>query len=119
MSIVLAGLPTTGQHFVEAVSPCLRRFRPITLDPFRPAEVLTCLSAPLEAAEDSSRMDFSDVGLARDVVRLTGGNPFEVMLVANQMWAACELGETERYALTRESLIALSRNSPCIQEAMR
>lgn len=98
-SLLLAGLPLMAQHFLEAVSPCLRSFQPVTLMPLRPQEVMTCLAAPLDV-QDRHLIEQRDVALARDVMRLTGGNAFEVMLVAHHMWAACQIGEIDRYTLT-------------------
>jgi hypothetical protein len=99
-SLLMSGFPATAAHFQEAASPCLRRFRPVFLGAFSPADVVTCLSAPLEPAERERLLDGRNVALLRDLVRLTSGNPHEVILVANRMWQACSLGETEKLALT-------------------
>lgn len=83
--LVLAGLPTIADHFIEAASPCLSRFMPIWLRPFRNLrQIFTSLSAPL-AESDSDWVRSEDTGFLRDVLRLTSGNPFELMLVAEQL----------------------------------
>lgn len=57
------------------------------------------LSAPLTgAAENWVRAD--DLTFLRDVLRLTGGNPYELMLVAHHLWLTCQRGEQEHYSLT-------------------
>jgi hypothetical protein len=102
--LLLAGLPTTATHFLEAASPSLTRFVPIWLRPFRNLQqIFTSLSAPLEdTARDWVRS--ADTAFLRDVLRLTSGNPYELMLVANQLWLACHLGEQDRYTLTPKIL---------------
>ena len=47
-SLLMAGLPSSAGHFVEAASPCLTRILPVRLRPFRgPLQVFTALSGPL------------------------------------------------------------------------
>jgi hypothetical protein len=99
-SLLMAGLPATATHFGEAASPCLARFVTIRLHPFRgPHQVFTSLSAPLTGpAADWVRAE--DATFLRDVLRLTGGNPYELMLVGQHLWRTCNSGEQERYDLT-------------------
>lgn len=99
-SLLLAGVPATAQHFVQAASPCLARFVPVWLMPFRgPHQIFTSLSAPLSDAAHGW-VDAEDAAFLRDVLRLTGGNPYEVMLVGHHLWQTCQSGEQERYRLT-------------------
>jgi len=42
--------------------------------------------------------------LLADISWLTGGNPFEIALVAQHLWLACKLGEQERFELTHRIL---------------
>src|SRR5205807_1378711 len=52
--ILMAGLPATATHFVEAVSPCLARFSPVWLRPFRGLhQIFRSLSAPLVGPESA------------------------------------------------------------------
>jgi hypothetical protein len=99
-SLLISGLPATAQHFREAASPCLSRLMPVWLHPFRgPHQIFTSLRAPLAGAErDWIRAD--DAAFLRDVLRLTGGNPHELMLVGHHLWLTCQRGEQESYALT-------------------
>jgi hypothetical protein len=99
-SVLIAGLPSTAAHFMQAASPCLHRFAPVWLRPFRgPQQIFTSLRAPLTpATADWVRAD--DAGFLRDVLRLTGGNPHELMLVAHHLWITCSRGEQDRYALS-------------------
>lgn len=85
-SLLMAGLPIIGEHFIQAASPCLARFRPIGLLPFRgPHHICVALSGPLtEAATKWLRAD--DTDFLRDVLQLTGGNPYEVMHVGHHLW---------------------------------
>ena len=99
-SLLMAGLPATAKHFVQAASPCLARFTPVWLHPFRgPHQVFTSLSAPLTDSA-RNRVEVDDAAFLRDVLRLTGGNPYEVMLVGHHLWLTCERGEQDRYVLT-------------------
>lgn len=101
--LALAGLPEAATHFFEAASPCLRRLRPVVLRPFRgPHQVWRCLRAPLEeeGLERLPERRLEDAGFVHDLLRLTGGNPFELMLVAHHLWLACEMGEQDHFALT-------------------
>jgi hypothetical protein len=103
-SLLLAGLPTTGAHFIEAASPCLTRLTPIRLRPFwRPLQVFASLNGPLTGPA-SDWVRGGDFSFFRDVLRLTGGNPYELMLVAHHMWLACQAGDQERYELTSRVL---------------
>lgn len=102
--LLLAGLPTVADHFIEAASPCLSRIKPVWLRPFRNLrQIFTSLSAPL-AESDTDWVRTEDTGFLRDVLRLTSGNPFELMLVAQQLWFSCRSGEQERYSLTAKVL---------------
>lgn len=98
--LLIAGLPATAEHFVQAASPCLARFDPVWLRPFRgPHQIFTSLSAPLTGLE-REWVDATDAAFLRDVLRLTGGNPYELMLVGHHLWRTCQRGEQEGYALT-------------------
>jgi hypothetical protein len=99
-SLLLAGLPTVGRHFQQAASRCLERVQPIWLRPFAgPQRVYTALSTPLEG--DAARYtDRGDLDFLLDVLSLTGGNPYELMVVGAYLWQSCEQGEQEKYALT-------------------
>jgi hypothetical protein len=100
VSLLMAGLPSSAGHFMEAASPCLTRILPVRLHPFRgPLQVFTALKGPL-GAEDSRLVRGENVAFLRDVLRLTGGKPYELMLVAHHMWLACQAGEQEHYELT-------------------
>lgn len=98
--LLLAGLPVTAEHFVQAASPCLARVMPVWLHPFRGTQqVFTSLSAPLTGpARDWLHAD--DAAFVLDVLRLTGGRPYELMLVGHHLWLTCQRGEQDRYALT-------------------
>jgi hypothetical protein len=99
-SLLMAGLPSTAAHFIEAASPCLVRFTPIQLRPFRgPHQIYTSLNGPLSGAA-SGWVRGDDVSFLLDVLRLTGGNPYELMLVGHHMWLTCQAGDQERYELT-------------------
>jgi hypothetical protein len=99
--LLLAGLPTTAGHFVDSASPCLSRFLPVWLRPFRGLhQVYVSLSAPLGDGPNDKLVEPDDVSFLRDVLRLTGGNPYELMLVAHHLWLTCQRGEQERYVLT-------------------
>jgi hypothetical protein len=99
-SLLMAGLPTSAGHFLQAASPCLTRIVPIRLRPFRgPLQVFSALNGPL-GAEDSRWVRGENITFLFDVLRLTGGKPYELMLVAHHMWLACQAGEQERYELT-------------------
>ena len=100
-ALILATDVTGIGHLVEAVSPCLRRFRAIPLQPFwSPEQIRRCLTAPLDPDADSGLMPRDDMSLLLDILRLTTGNPFEIALVARNLWMACALGEQEHYELT-------------------
>ncbi len=99
-SLLMAGLPSSANHFIEAASPCLARLTSIRLRPFwGPLQIFTSLSGPLTGTA-SDWVRGWDVSFLRDVLRLTGGNPYELMLVAHHMWLACEAGDQDRYELT-------------------
>lgn len=102
-------------HLVEAVSPCLRRFVLLWLAPFwTPDKIRTCLTAPLDADDVKRLMPKRPMPLIIDVLRLTGGNPFEIALVAKHLWVACRVGEQECYELTPRVLErALSELALC------
>jgi hypothetical protein len=98
--VLMAGFPVIAKHFMEAASPCLARFAPVALRPFRgPHQIVTSLSAPLSEAE-REWVQAKDSAFLRDVLRLTGGNPYEVMLVGHHLWLTCQRGEQDRYVLT-------------------
>lgn len=99
-SLLLAGLPTVGRHFQQAASRCLERVQPVWLRPFGgPQRVYTALSTPLEG-EAVRYTDRGDLDFLLDVLSLTGGNPYELMVVGAHLWQSCEQGEQEKYALT-------------------
>lgn len=98
-TLLIAGLPTTARHFTEAASSCLQRFRPVWLLRLRGRRVLTALRAPLSTEDRELLKDEYD-DLLGDVSRLTGGNVYELMVVAHQLWMSCKLGEQERFVLT-------------------
>jgi len=85
---------------MEAASPCLARFVPIHLRPFRgPHQIFTSLNAPLTGTA-SNWVRIQDASLLRDILRLTGGNPYELMLVGHYLWLTCQNGDQDRYELT-------------------
>jgi hypothetical protein len=99
-SLLLAGLPIIGKHFIQAASPCVARFRPVRLRPFRgPYQVYVALSAPLNEATEKW-LPRGDTDFLVDVLQLTGGNPYEVMLVGHHLWLTCQRGEQDGYRLT-------------------
>jgi hypothetical protein len=99
-SLLMTGFPVIAAHFDEAASPSLERCVLVLLRPFRGQhQIYTALSAPLVgAANEYLRQD--NAALLRDILQLTGGNPYEVMVVGYFLWLSCELGEQETYALT-------------------
>ncbi len=98
--LLMACLPSTAGHFVEAASPCLARFIPVWLRPFRGLhQIVISLGAPL-TGQDGKWVKADDVPFLLDVLRLTGGNPYELMLVGHHLWLTCQRGEQDRYALT-------------------
>lgn len=98
--LLLAGLPASAIHFKEAASPCLARLSALWLQPFSgPQRVLRSLSAPLSDAE-RDWVHADDPVFLRDLLRLTGGNPYELMLVAHHLWLTCQRGEQDKYVLT-------------------
>lgn len=100
-SFVMTTGPAGYEHLVEAVSPCLRRFSTIGLAPFwTQDEVRACLTAPLDPQDAQRLLPDNRSGLLMDLLRLTGGNPFEIALTARHLWMACRLGEQEHYELT-------------------
>lgn len=100
-SLVLAAAVSDIAHLVEAASPCLRRFRLVGLMPFwAPDQIRRCLLGPLDRDADRGLMPDDDIPLLADILRLTSGNPFEIALVARQLWVACSSGEQEHYELT-------------------
>jgi hypothetical protein len=103
-ALLMAGLPTTALHFTQAASSCVNRVTPIMLRPFRgPHQLYSALSVPLtESDQDYLRAD--DIDLMRDILQLTGGNPYEVMVVGHYLWLSCELEEQEHFVLTSRVL---------------
>jgi hypothetical protein len=102
-SLLMAGLPAVADHFTEAASRCLERVDPVWLGPFfTPHQVFTALSAPLPAQTSFIRAE--DARFLRDLLSLTGGNPYEVMVVGHYLWISCENGEQQTYALTHRLL---------------
>ena len=100
-SFVMTSTPAGREHLVEAVSPCLRRFVRVPLLPFWTLDrIRACLTAPLDAEDSKRLMPDRPLPLLADLARLTGGNPFEIALVAKHLWFACRLGEQEHYELT-------------------
>jgi hypothetical protein len=98
--VIATGLAGVG-HLVEAVSPCLRRLQTVPLMPFFTLDqIRTCLTAPLDSAALERLIPDNDLPLLLDLHRLTAGNPFEIALVARQLWVACGLREQEHYELT-------------------
>lgn len=98
--LLLAGLPSTATHFEQAASSCLQRFSGVWISPFYgAAQIYTTLSAPLSGA-DRDLLRAKDTDLQRDILQLTGGNPYELMVVAHHLWVSCQLGEQSHYALT-------------------
>jgi hypothetical protein len=98
-SLLIAGLPTTARHFTEASSSCLQRFRPVWLARLRGHRILTALRAPLSTDDRVLLKDEYD-DLLRDLTQLTGGNVYELMVVAHHLWMSCKLGEQEQFVLT-------------------
>jgi hypothetical protein len=99
-SLLLVGLPTTARHFTEAASSsCLQRFRPVWLMRLRGHRILTALRAPL-SAEDRGLLKGEYDDLLGDVTQLTGGNVYELMVVAHHLWMSCKLGEQDQFVLT-------------------
>ena len=99
-SLLLAGLPCTADHFVEAASNCLSRFLPVWLRPFRgPSQVYNALTAPL-STDERTWLRPEESALLRDLLRLTGGHPYELMLAGHHLWLACKQGDQESYSLT-------------------
>ncbi|HET9593467.1 MAG TPA: hypothetical protein VFP17_11185 [Solirubrobacterales bacterium] len=97
-SLLMTGLPAVADHFTEAASRCLERLEPVWLEPFYgPQQILTALQAPLPSGCEYVNDDLSFV---LDLLNLTGGNPYELMVVADHLWLSCERGEQETYALT-------------------
>lgn len=98
--LLLAGLPSTAAHLEQAASSCLQRFSGVWISPFYgAAQIYTTLTAPLSGA-DRDLLQAKDTDLQRDILQLTGGNPYELMVVANHLWMSCKLGEQSHYALT-------------------
>jgi hypothetical protein len=99
-SLLMAGLPSVAAYFTQAASPCLERCVPVWLSPFRgPNQVYTALSAPL-SEEAAEYLQPDDTDLLRDILQLTGGNPYELMVVGHFLWLSCQLGEQDAFALT-------------------
>jgi hypothetical protein len=99
-SLLLAGLPSIAGHFTQAASPCIERSILAFLWPFNGQhQAFTALSAPLVGAA-AENLPPDDPDLLRDVLQLTGGNPYELMVVGHFLWLSCQLGEQETYALT-------------------
>lgn len=102
-SLLMGGLPTIARHFNQAASPCLERCDIAFLMPFRGQhQIFTALSAPLTGpASEFLRHDPDMLG---DILQLTGGNPYELMLVGHYLLQSCTLGEHESYTLTPKVL---------------
>jgi hypothetical protein len=101
-SVLIACRYAGLNHLVEAVSPCLRGCKVVPLAPFwAPGVIRVCLTGPLDAGEAERLMPAEDeLGLLLDLMQLSNGNPFDVALIAGQLWEACEAGEQEYYELT-------------------
>ncbi len=100
-SFVMTTRRAGSRHLAEAVSPSLRQFQRVWLAPFwTPDKILTCLTAPLDPDDVKPLMPSSPTPLILDLLRLTGDNPFEIAVIAQQLWLACRVGEQERYELT-------------------
>jgi hypothetical protein len=100
-ALLLASDPLGVSHLVEAVSPCLRTIERVPLMPFRTFEsIYSSLTGPLEPESIERLMPKDELPLVLDLLRLTGGNPFEIALVAHHLWLACRVGEQEFYELT-------------------
>lgn len=98
-SLLMTGLPAVADHFTEAASSCLERVEPVWLEPFYgPTQILTALQVPLPS--DCEYVKGDDLGFVLDLLTLTAGNPYELMVVAEHLWLGCERGEQETYALT-------------------
>jgi hypothetical protein len=99
-SLLIAALPSTAGHFTEAASNCLRRFCPVRLVRLLgPQRIHTALTAPLPVADRALvKEEYDD--LLRDVRQLTGGNVYELMIVAHHLWMSCKLGEQDKFTLT-------------------
>jgi hypothetical protein len=98
-SLLMTGLPAVADHFTEAASRCLERLEPVWLEPFYgPHQILTALQAPLPSGCEYVNRD--DLSFVLDLLNLTAGNPYELMVVADHLWLSCERGEQEAYALT-------------------
>ncbi|MGA2929621.1 MAG: hypothetical protein ABSG43_27255, partial [Solirubrobacteraceae bacterium] len=98
--LLMACSPATAQHFMEAASPCLVRFIPVWLLPFRSLhQIVVSLNAPL-TGQGEKWVRGDDITFLLDVLRLTGGNPYELMLVGHHLWLTCQRGEQDRYSLT-------------------
>ena len=100
-SFAITASPSGSDHLTEAVSPSLRQFAQLWLAPFWTLDkIRTCLTAPLDADEVKPLMPADPTPLLVDILRLTGGNPFEIAVIARHLWMACRMGEQERYELT-------------------
>jgi hypothetical protein len=98
-SLLLTGLPSIPGHFTEAASRCLERVEPVFLEPFwNPAQMMRALRAPLPS--DAEYLRNVDIDFIFDLLNLTGGNPYELMVVADNLWLSCVSGEKDSYALT-------------------
>ncbi len=98
-SLMLTGLPVIAGHFSEAASRCLERLEPIWLEPFYgPPKILAALRGPLPAG--CEYLKNGDLSFVLDLLNLTAGNPYELMVVADHLWLSCERGEQDTYALT-------------------
>jgi hypothetical protein len=101
ISLLLTGLPSVAGHFTQAASCCLERLVPVWLEPFfRPPQIYTALSAPLSSDEREKYVPRDDLSFVIDLLNLTLGSPYELMVVANYLWLSCERGEQKSYALT-------------------
>jgi hypothetical protein len=100
--LLVGGFPSAAGYIVEAMSSvCLERFAPVFVSPFRGIQQIhTALTAPMPEATARSWVKAGDVLFLRDVLRLTGGNAHEVMLVGHYLWTACQLGDQDHFSLT-------------------
>ncbi|MBB4663455.1 hypothetical protein [Conexibacter arvalis] len=100
-TLAVAATYQGAEHLAEAISPALRRFERVSLRPFwSPDRIYHCLAAPLDSDVADRLVRRGDHSFLFDVLRLTGGNPFEIALVGRHLWFACQLGEQEHYVLT-------------------
>jgi hypothetical protein len=98
-SLILSGSPAVADHFSEAASRCLERLKPVYLEPFwGPPQILSALRDPLPP--NCEYVKDADFDFILDLLNLTAGNPYELMVVADNLWLSCARGEQDAYALT-------------------